>query len=456
MVGLLSLTYSCLGGSTEMDDWNLSNAQIATFSLECDSIDGLSDVVFTIDQINGKIYNKDSMKFGTRDDFKVLATVGYDSPYGVRGLYFIEQATGDTVKSTTDSINFSEPVMITVYAYDGVATKTYEAQLNIHQVDPDIMVWEKYGDILPGRSFKDMKAIKYHDSCYVYVNENSVYQLYKSDLEDLYTWERVTLSGFPDHALLMQMLVFQGELYVVTEEGGLYVSSNGLEWRQVAMDNPVKALLGYLPESTITGRDDVLCFAATVDGELRFVTMDNQLVCTQGQVVPEAFPLSGFGNFSYLSMYYPRLVIASGRDANNRTSNMVWATMDGLSWSALSKEAFTFSNREGAAVFYYDYSFFLIGGIADDAGPSKDILFSIDQGVTWLEKVYVYNKETASYDEESYYKMPGEFVSRGYISVILDKDNYMLLFGGKATNDTNVMNEIWRGRINRLGFGMSR
>ena len=33
-----------------------------------------------------------------------------------------------------------------------------------------------------------------------------------------------------------------------------------------------------------------------------------------------------------------------------------------------------------------------------------------------------------------------------------DKDNYMYLFGGKETNSSNVLNQIWRGRINRLGF----
>ena len=28
----------------------------------------------------------------------------------------------------------------------------------------------------------------------------------------------------------------------------------------------------------------------------------------------------------------------------------------------------------------------------------------------------------------------------------------MYLFGGKETNSSNVLNQIWRGRINRLGF----
>ena len=48
--------------------------------------------------------------------------------------------------------------------------------------------------------------------------------------------------------------------------------------------------------------------------------------------------------------------------------------------------------------------------------------------------------------------MPQEFKARGFSSIYVDKDNYMYLFGGKETNSSNVLNQIWRGRINRLGF----
>ena len=454
--GLLSLTYSCLGGGTETNDWELGNAQIGSFSLASDSITGLSDVLFTIDQVNGLIYNRDSMRFGTPNGHKAIATVGFDSPYGVRGIYFIEQSTGDTVQSVSDSIDFSEPVTINVIAYDGVMTKTYEAKLNIHQVNPDTMVWAKYADILPGRTFSEMKVIMFNDSCYMYTVENSVYQLYKSDMEDLVNWERCPVSGLPGGVLWMQLTLFQDALYVITDEGHLFYSSNGQEWTQAAVDLSLKALLGYLPASEITGREDVLCCIAGTDDGLQFVSIDKQMSCTLGQYIPEAFPLSGFGQLNYETMYYPRLVIASGRDAQNRLSDKAWATMDGLGWASLSNLEKTFSNREGATVFFYDYCFFVMGGVDEYASASKDIHFSIDQGVTWFEKFYVYNSESEEYELESFYVMPDEFMARGYASIIIDKDNYMLLFGGKARNDTNVINEIWRGRINRLGFGKSR
>ena len=452
---LLSFMYSCLGGSNDLNDWEMGNAQIGVFSLESELMPGLSEVIFTIDQINGLIYNKDSMPHDTPTGHKAMVTISFDCPFGIGRILFIEQATGDTLQNVSDSINFAQPVLIEVTAYDGLTTKIYEAKLNIHQTNPDTMIWEKYADILPGRAFQDMKTLMFQDSCYLYAIENSVCQLFTSDMEDLINWEQLTLSGFPNDALIMQMTLFQDELNVITESGHLYYSSDGKEWTQAAVDVSIKSLLGYLPRNIISGRNDVICCIAEIDGVLRFVTIDKQLSCIVGQPVPETFPLSGFNQFNYEYFYYPRLVVATGRDSKNEPTDMAWASMDGISWAALSSNDKKFSKREGSSVFFYDQCFFVVGGI-QYYGATKDISFSIDQGITWFEEFYVYNSELLDYELESYYSMPEEFVARAYASVIVDKDNYMLLFGGKATNNANVMNEIWRGRINRLGFGKSR
>ncbi|MDR2917650.1 MAG: DUF6242 domain-containing protein [Tannerella sp.] len=440
MGGLLLLVSSCLDSDdNEVDDWTLSNAQIASFSLSNDSIEGLSSVKFTIDQLNNKIYNKDSMPYGTNLDEKILVKVGYDSSYGAMNILFVEQATNDSIWGVSDSIDFSAPVMITVYSYDGSSTKTYEAKLNVHQVNPDTMVWSKYADIMSGKTFQDMKVLLYDRFYYMYVSENSGYNLYKSPVSDMMNWEKLTLSDFPDKAILSQITELEGDLYVISEDGNLFYSTDGQAWSQVDNynDMPIKTLLGSLPASTITGRSSVLCCIAVADGVLRFVSIDKYNTYTLGGEVPATFPLSGFGNFNYETMYYPRLVLASGRDSKNNLSDKAWATMNGTTWASLSNAEATFSSREGAAVSYYDDCFFVVGGIDPSGVALNDIFYSKDHGVTWIDTVYV---------------MAEEYTARGFSSVIIDKDNYMLLFGGKAGNDANVLNELWRGRINRLGF----
>ena len=454
--GLLYLMSSCLSGDySAVEDWNMSNAQIASFALSSNEVD-LSTVKFTIDQVNGKIYNKDSLTFGTVLEQKVIATVGYDNQYGAGGLFFVEQSTGDTVTSVSDSIDFSAPVMITVYALDGSSFKEYEAKLNIHQVNPDTMIWEKYADFLPGRTFQDMKIIPYNGYYYMYVVENAVYQLYRSHVQDWVNWEKLNLQGFPDHAILSQLVEFDQVLYIISEDGDLFYTEDGQEWVQAVCEVTVKSLLGSLPADTVSGRNAVLCCITEMEGVFRFVAIDQQFTCTTGQVVPETFPLSGFGSFNYETRYYPRLVVAGGRDANNNLSNRAWATMDGASWAPLSNAEATFTHREGAAFAWYDDCFFVIGGTGSDGACFKDIYFSKDQGVTWLYGNY-FTETDDDGNEITYlqeiYPMHETYEPRGYSSVIIDKDHYILLFGGKASKDTNILNEVWRGRINRLGFG---
>ena len=70
------LLSSCLG--SDDTQYELSkDCQILSFSLSNDSIPGLKDVVFTIDQVEGKIFNIDSMPYGTKLDEKVIVRLSW-------------------------------------------------------------------------------------------------------------------------------------------------------------------------------------------------------------------------------------------------------------------------------------------------------------------------------------------------------------------------------------------
>ena len=84
-------------------------------------------------------------------------------------------------------------------------------------------------------------------------------------------------------------------------------------------------------------------------------------------------------------------------------------------------------------------SFFLLSGIDASGTASSEIYFSRDGGINWSPS-------------DSLIMMPQEFKARGFASIHVDADNFIYLFGGKETPNSNVLNEIWRGRINRLGF----
>ena len=89
------LLSSCLG--SDDTQYELSkDCQILSFSLSNDSIPGLKDVVFTIDQVDGKIFNIDSMPYGTKLDEKVICTVKLAST--VYTCQVMQEAISDTFK----------------------------------------------------------------------------------------------------------------------------------------------------------------------------------------------------------------------------------------------------------------------------------------------------------------------------------------------------------------------
>jgi hypothetical protein len=443
IAGLAFLMSSCLGNNdTTIDDWNLGNAQISAFSLSNDSIEGLSNVIFTIDQVNGKIYNRDSMPYGTVINEKVICSITYE--YAALGTIFVSQATGDTVYwNGSDSVDFSSPVRITVYPYDGISTKTYDARINIHQVNPDSMIWEHHSGLISGKSFREMEVLPYNDSYYMYAKVQTIFGtgveciLYKSEASDMVKWEQIAMTGLPENAVLSQMTEYGSFLYAFTTDGRLFRSADGQDWSQVEKAPDIQVLLGSIPENK-TGGVSLLSGISKTDETLRFVTMNDKMEWQTGTVVPASFPLSGFGVVNYEAMYYPYLTVSGGRDGNDNLSALTWSTMNGLSWASITNEQWMFSVREGAAFFYYDTLFYLIGGIDASGTALKDIYYSKDKGVTWRQ--------------DTVHFMPEDYDARGFSSVVIDEDNFVLLFGGKADKDANILNELWRGRINRLGF----
>jgi len=131
---------SCLGSDSEYDIDFAPDCQISSFRLSHDSIPVLGTTRFIIDQINGRIFNHDSLPFGTKVE-EVVATIEYSSSIGVSSIKVMQSAVNDSLKiwNGKDSLNFSDKVLMIVTAFDGFNTKEYTAQVNVHQVVPDSM-----------------------------------------------------------------------------------------------------------------------------------------------------------------------------------------------------------------------------------------------------------------------------------------------------------------------------
>ncbi|MDR0844783.1 MAG: DUF6242 domain-containing protein [Tannerella sp.] len=457
LAGCLSfLLVSCFGDNdTELNDWELSNCQIASFALANDSIPGLADVKFTIDQVNGLIYNKDSMPYGTVINEKVVCTINYEVPPSM--VEILQVAIGDTHYDNwngTDSVDFSDVVRFTIYSYNGKASKVYESKLNVHRQNPDSMTWTLTADKLLGKYYSEQKVILRNGYYLMYVKTTTGYELYRSPETDLKTWTSVPLTGLLKNSPLLapravyettlrldQMAEYENILYLPDSDGVLYCSGNGRDWTVVEKAPFVKSLLGVLDATTQLKHPSALTaiiLNVTDGGEFLFASMDTAMNWKTGVAVPPEFPVFGFGTVGYESMYYQHLVAVAGVGMFGQLSNAAWETMDGLSWVRLTSDS-TFEKREGAMVTKYDDKLFLIGGINEMNKATSDIYRSENYGLTWSLA-------------DTLIILPETYKARGYASVVVDKDKFLHLFGGKENTDSPVLDQLWSGRLNRLGF----
>ena len=419
------------------------DCQITSFSLQSDSVSGLDEVKFTIDQVNGRIMNLDSMPYGTEIE-KVVCTVSIGSYVG--RIEVFQQATGDTLDwNQKDSLDFSQPVRFVTSSTDRTVSKEYLAYVNIHQVVPDSLPWSLYTDEMIGQTMVEQRVIPYSDGetdyYYMYMRPTSqgAYHLYRSAEADAKEWSEITLSGLPESGVdLAQITRFEDKMYVPATDGSLYESPDGSEWTRVTETPEVVSLLGSMrPNVNQPAR---LSAIIRYEGVLQFAAMMTDGEWQVGAEVPTDFPIAGFASLPISLMYRERILIVGGRASNDALQNISWATMDALTWAKMTdSQSHYFSARAGSMMAYYDDKYYLIGGIDENGTPLKDIYTSTDYGVTWKL-------------QDEMVILPAEYQARGYASMLVDADNFLLIFGGKTNETGSFLDEIWKGRINRLGF----
>ncbi len=431
------LSFSCLDGD-ESETITPIDAQITGFSMKHDSVPALSNVVFSIDQFNGLIYNHDSMSYGTKIEEKVVVTI-QTSAYAI--LNETNIANGDSAWiSNGDSIDVSKPVKLKVYSYSGVI-KRYQVSLNIHRIDPDSI---QYKQIASNQNFLNAdstKSIYLGEKYYTYTSQGGTLRLFGS--ADGITWKEETLSGLPPTADVPGLRNTSGGVFACSADGKLYRSADALNWQLIPTNSPVKAITGWI-QASITAQKTGLSVVVEKEESLSsaFLPVTMTLVAPPdlgaliyGNKIPEGFPVSGFSSVNYNKMSLDRITVIGGKTSSGSTTNSVWSTSDGLYWARLSDETQgLFPVMEGINAFNYDNKIYLLNGKLSDGSLNKQTYWSKDGGVTWQLA-----------EEKTYF--PENYPGRYNASVVVNKDNFIYIIGGRRQG---VLTDIWQGILNKL------
>lgn len=469
-----------------------ANTLVSNFRLQKnDSVMTLLDSIpFTIDVNRRLIYNPDSLPKGT-DITRLVASISLASSTSVgeisiSGATTMKDTTYTYNASATDSIDFTGRVTLTVKAADGISTKQYLLQVNVHNLESDSLYWNKMSRRnLPGALTdpETAKAVACGGTTYCLVAENGNYTM--SSTTDIATnnWNKQTVA-FPFKPDVNSLTATDKALFVLDANGNLHKSTDGgINW--TATGNKYSSLIaGY--------GDTLLAVAASESGYFTVALTDNGTETKTA--APKEFPVKGFSQaFKYNSDWgtSEMLFMVGGEMADGNYTGATWG-YDGKNWASTGNRQLPKLTGITLVPYYYfqrtehgDYDKYpvllAIGGRTANGVISKKVYISYNNGLDWklgddLLQLPDYMPDfygaqafvsTSTLEAETRAASVWQAISPRHLPVWLTVDSpaatraakpvtnwdcpYIYVFGGYGNNGM-VQNSIWKGVVNRLTF----
>lgn len=459
-VFLVFILSSCNDNSSDYtQESNPKDAQIYGFKLACKALTGADSInypimaktKFAIDQFRDLIYNPDSLPYKTTlKEFLPTLTFGAYGPSKVQLLYPNDSVA--TWENITDSVDFSIPLYpkFIITAADGVTTKTYTVDIRIHKVNPNLLMWEnvtsklnqstsivKQKTLLKEETLSNEQGVVTKvDTFYTFSkdNDNQLY-LYKAGRDAAYSFKKALIGLSPTSANLDNITLFKGKFYTVDSDKKGYSSEDGVKWVEEA--SGVYRIIGVLP--TAKAENDSLLVITENGGKYSFSKTSDlnelRLVREFDKLEMETFPISGFSaitNFDRADLNKNLLILTGGENIAGQYGRLTWliqVSNNNTLRSTSDRDHGAFPNVPGIVNFMCDnYLYVLI---------TNKFYKSASFGYKWtpapITEALVSGIPRAS----------GQ-------SVIVDRENYIWIFGGVPTDSDNPIHQVWRGRLNKL------
>jgi hypothetical protein len=377
----------------------------------------------TIDQVNNRIFNADSMAYGS--DLSKVTTSVYGT--GTVGYRYLDNPVEEIFWRSSDSLDFTRGIQFLVKSADNSYSRVYDVQINIRKVFPDSLVWSA-PDTTAFPVLSAPTSVIRNDTLFCFGTDTMGKPSVSFRSISAGNWNGANaMTGIDGSAWSHRVTLSNGKFYTVSG-GSVYGSSDALNWSSVKTG--IKSLV-------VSGDDYGTVWAVSQDGNLLKST--DMTEWTAVQSIPEGFPDSAAVYFSYPLATNPsltRTVLAGlGQETVNASvwtilsSDTVWSPVDLPAKTALRLPAAPF-----LTVFRYDGALFSLGQGLDGFRQSND------NGITW----YMCNSYVEDYSSwNRYMQLPAAL--KGYASgftAVADVNGYIWIM----TDDGHV----WRGAITRL------
>lgn len=473
---------ACNEDYEEAEDTSAS-VVIRSFALSKDDnvLANLDTVFFTIDLKAAQIYNADSLPYGTKVT-KLVPRIGTVEAVSAAQLYVKRAVRGDTVynylTNSTDSIDFTNPVTLSITSPDGLVKADYQIKVNVHKVKSDSLVWDKTAKRalpsafnVPTRQHTVATATGIY--CLTEAGGNWSIATALSPVDD--EWHLGT-PAIPAGADISTFSASDNALYILaggklysSGDGGVTWADTGEEWSNIYG--------GY--NATVIGNQRLsngrYIFVDYPRGSLYGQSLDSDMPVS-GTSAPVAFTLPLGGS--------TQIVLVGGVKADGALSSATWA-YDGYGWAKISNKAISkplkgmyvapfFAFKVSNTFRVTRYTVLLAFGGTDGKSNNATVYISNDYGMSWNKadqllqlpvfvpavydaQAFVYNQAMtvgrASGDVWTYYDNPYGYTASSRVTEPVDEWEcpFIYVFGG-ITAENTLSNTIWRATINRMMF----
>lgn len=440
IVGFLMVSIavsSCLGSDEETPVYS-TDATIHAFSL--DTIHGV-DYRFEIDQLNNLIYNPDSLPV---DADTLIDSIQVDVLSVMLGVMSADTTfSTDVYHNLLPAMNAtgSNGVKLVAYAPDGVTNRTYTLQIRVHKQDPDSLTWVQMDNYSENINPGEQKAVVWNDNLLLYVSPTRLYRT--SAAPEQYAWSSADVAGLPAQADVTSLVNFEGKLYMLAA-GDVYVSADALTWQKSeSLSGNVCSLVACLPSDGVAGQSASLVGIRVNEANdtVSCVTTDGQTWEDGEKVEATGFPRDHiyYANYTTGSGVSQTMVMGMPRVDEDKT--VPWTSNTGLLWTSLATEVEGVScpGMDKPVLLHYNGKFYVLGG-------AMNAIYESVAGIAWqrMEKKFLL---PAAFAGKTSYTVVIDPTPAGVVSAADKRDFIWVIFGGNGQS-----NEVWRGRLNKLGF----
>lgn len=485
-VAAASAFVGCNSDDTTYQEYTSTNVIVSSFSLSADDnvLSSLDTVDFSIDLVGHRIFNADSLPYGTKTNKLVPVIKVYESASAM--TLTVRRPNGtDTVynyaENPNDTIDFSNgPVSLEVTSYDGTNKYRYDVSINVHKEIGDTMVWTK-------ASFTDLptaipaptaqKTVRNSKGLYTLTTDGTTFSLMHAERPDA-SWESVntTIPGGAD----VSSFCASDNIFFILAAGQLYTSTDASAWTAT----------GQMWEYIYGVYADHALGATRISGDWKFARYPSRIAPVD---MPEGMPVRGTSALfekSTSTAEFPMAFFVGGELPDGTLSNKTWA-FDGTEWADVSLQPLPVAMKGITLVPFYNYlnkaesskiPAILAYGGTDGTKASRIVYMTYDYGMTWYKAPVsmqlpedvpaIYNAQAFTFEStfesrsagwqpiDLGYRIPATAVatpwlqtSAGRATVPVTSWNvpFVYTFGGIMDNG-KLSTILWRATINRLTF----